>query len=50
MDKGFYSIKNLDVLVGNRDRFTLSVPLSNKWLRQIELYEAMDVAPPTSLH
>lgn len=30
MDKGFYSRKNVDVLVKNRDRFTLSVPLSNK--------------------
>jgi len=34
MDKGFYSRKNVDALVENRDRFTLSVPLSNKWLQQ----------------
>ena len=34
MDKGFYSRKNVDALVENRDRFTLSVPLSNKWLLQ----------------
>jgi transposase len=30
IDKGFYSRKNVDALVENRDRFTLSVPLSNK--------------------
>ena len=34
MDKGFYSRKNVDALVKNRDRFTLSVPLRNKWLLQ----------------
>ena len=34
MDKGFYSLKNVDVLVGNRNRFTLAVPLNNKWLLQ----------------
>ena len=34
MDKGFYSRKNVDALAENRDRFTLSVPLSNKWLLQ----------------
>lgn len=34
MDKGFYSKKNVDALVENRDRFTLSVPLTNKWLLQ----------------
>ena len=33
MDKGFYSKKNVDALVGNRDHFTLSVPLNNKWLQ-----------------
>jgi transposase len=37
MDKGFYSKKNVDVLVENRDRFTLSVPLNNKWV-----YAAID--------
>lgn len=34
MDKGFYSRKNVDALVENRDRFTLSVPLTNKWVLQ----------------
>lgn len=29
MDKGFYSKKNIDALVGNRDHFTISVPLNN---------------------
>ena len=33
MDKGFYSKKNLDELVEHRDRFTIGVPLSNKWLQ-----------------
>ena len=41
MDKGFYSGKNVDALVENRDRFTLSVPLNNKWLLQAidDVYE-----------
>jgi len=41
MDKGFYSRKNVDALVENRDRFTLSVPLTNKWLLEAidDVYE-----------
>ncbi len=34
MDKGFYSKRNVDALVESRDRFTLSVPLNNKWLQK----------------
>jgi transposase len=34
MDKGFYSKKNIDDLVGHRDHFTIAVPLNNKWLQQ----------------
>ena len=34
MDKGFYSRKNIDDLVGYRDHFTIAVPLNNKWLQQ----------------
>lgn len=33
MDKGFYSKKNVDELFSSRDKFLLSVPLSNKWLQ-----------------
>ena len=33
MDKGLYSKKNVDALVKNRDRVTLSVPLNNQWLQ-----------------
>ena len=33
MDKGFYSKTNLDELVEHRDRFTIGIPLSNKWLQ-----------------
>jgi transposase len=33
MDKGFYSRKNVDDLLAARDKFTLSVPLNNKWLQ-----------------
>jgi transposase len=33
MDKGFYSKKNVDELLVYRDKFLLSVPLSNKWLQ-----------------
>ena len=34
MDKGFYSKKNVDQLFDARDKFTLSVPLNNKWVQQ----------------
>ena len=34
MDKGFYSKKNIDDLVANRHKFTISVPMSNKWVQQ----------------
>jgi transposase len=33
MDKGFYSKKNVDELLEARDKFTLSVPLNNKWVQ-----------------
>jgi len=33
MDKGFYSKKNIDRLVEKRHKFTISVPLSNKWVQ-----------------
>jgi len=33
MDKGFYSKTNLDELIEHYDRFTIGVPLSNKWLQ-----------------
>jgi len=33
MDKGFYSKKNVDDLFRRGDRFTLSVPLNNKWVQ-----------------
>jgi transposase len=33
MDKGFYSKKNIDDLVQRRDRFTIGIPLNNKWLQ-----------------
>lgn len=32
MDKGFYSQKNIDQLLDSRTRFTLAVPLNNKWV------------------
>lgn len=32
MDKGFYSKKNVDGLLASRNKFLLSVPLSNKWI------------------
>lgn len=34
MDKGFYSKKNVDELLGSRDKFLIAVPLGNKWLQQ----------------
>ncbi len=33
MDKGFYSKKNVDSLVTMRHRFTVSVPINNKWVQ-----------------
>jgi len=33
MDKGFYSKKNVDCLVEMRQKFTVSVPMSNKWVQ-----------------
>lgn len=34
MDKGFYSKKNVDELFAAGEKFTLSVPVNNKWVRQ----------------
>ena len=41
MDKGFYSKKNIDQLVAMRHKFTISVPLSNKWVQEAidKIYE-----------
>jgi hypothetical protein len=33
INKGFYSKKNIDELVQHRDRFTIGIPLNNKWLQ-----------------
>ena len=33
MDKGFYSKKNVDELFESRSKFTISVPLNNKWVQ-----------------
>ncbi len=33
MDKGFYSKKNVDILVEMRQKFTISVPMSNRWVQ-----------------
>jgi transposase len=33
MDKGFYSKKNIDSLIAMRQKFTVSVPISNKWVQ-----------------
>lgn len=35
MDKGFYSKKNVDELLAYGDKFTLSVPLNNKWVQHV---------------
>lgn len=34
MDKGFYSKKNIDALLASRNKFTLPVPVNNKWVQQ----------------
>jgi len=43
MDKGFYSKKNVDDLFVAKDKFLLSVPLSNKWLQHAidDIYESI---------
>jgi len=43
MDKGFYSKKNVDELVASRSRFTLAVPLNNKWVQHAidDIYDAI---------
>jgi transposase len=43
MDKGFYSKKNVDRLVSNRDKFTLAVPMNNKWVQKAvdEVYDTI---------
>lgn len=33
MDKGFYSKKNIDKLFASKAKFTVSVPLNNKWMQ-----------------
>lgn len=33
MDKGFYSKKNVDELFAARDKFLVSVPINNKWVK-----------------
>lgn len=33
MDKGFYSKKNVDSLIAMRQKFTVSVPMNNKWVQ-----------------
>lgn len=34
MDKGFYSKKNIDALLASKNKFTLPVPLNNKWIQR----------------
>jgi transposase len=33
MDKGFYSKQNIDTLLTHRHKFTVSVPMNNKWVQ-----------------
>ena len=33
MDKGFYSKKNIDTLLTSKNKFTLMVPVNNKWVQ-----------------
>jgi len=35
MDKGFYSKKNIDKLLAFKAKFTVSVPINNKWLQHV---------------
>ncbi len=35
MDKGFYSKKNVDDVLSSRSKFTVAVPLNNKWVHKV---------------
>lgn len=35
LDKGFYSLKNIDDLLAARDKFILSVPIRHKWVQNL---------------
>ncbi len=50
MDKGFYSKTNIDILLAERQKFTVSVPLSNKWVQKVidEVHE--DILCPAGFH
>jgi transposase len=43
MDKGFYSKKNVDKLLEVKAKFTVSVPLNNKWVQHAidEIYNVI---------
>jgi len=43
MDRGFYSKKNVDELLASKNKFTLSIPLNNKWVQCVidEIYEVI---------
>ena len=43
MDKGFYSKKNINALLTSRNKFTLMVPINNKWVQQAidEIHDAI---------
>ena len=43
MDKGFYSKKNVDELLASRNRFTLPIPLNNKWVQHAidDIYDSI---------
>lgn len=44
MDKGFYSKKNINTLLASRNKFTLPVPINNKWIQRVidEVYDVVD--------
>lgn len=46
MDKGFYSKKNIDDLVLQGQKFTISVPLHNKWVQQVIDSVYQDIQSP----
>jgi transposase len=43
LDKGFYSKKNIDEIIKAREKFLVSVPLSNKWLHEAidDIYDSI---------
>ena len=50
MDKGFYNKKNIDELLDSKSKFTIAVPINNKWVKNVidDIY--MRIHSPEGYH